>query len=794
MSSMIKVERGIQWSLEDCFYGNKEKKREPIKELVEEVNKYPGLKDIIFSINGLISRRGQHASGVYLFNKEGFMNYNALMRSPNGSLTTQFDMEDSDYQGCLKYDNLSTEATDKIRKTLDLLLEYGYIEDKGSLKETYNFYLHPDKLDYETKTMWAELSNNEIIDAFQMNTAVGQDALKKIKPTNLVELAHVSSLMRLMGEKGKINPIDKYVSYKNDINLWYSEMNKYNLSEQEQRYFEQYLLKYFGVAATQEDVMRICMDKNLCGLSLKEANKVRKAIAKKKASMIDEIKELVKSKCRNSNIFNYIWSEIISPQLGYSFSINHTTPYAIICIQEMNLYHNFPHVFWNCACLTTSAAKAVEEDAEEIREMIREGYDEIEFSEEDDDDGEGKKKKASSSNYDKIAIAIGEIKSKGITVDLPDINKSMLEFTPDVERNTILYGMKGITNVSDELINVIIENRPYNSFKDFKSKVKTTKTVLINLIKAGCFDAIDEDRVSLMKKYIIEVSKPKATLNLRNFQALNKYNLLPNELNDCKYAFVMNKLLKEHKKDDCYFIITEDLFPYFENQYGSDYIEIVDNESCIHQKVWDKNIYQVVMSKARDYIKMNIPDLLDKYNKILFDEEWNKYCLGSLSKWEMDSVSFYFSQHELGNVNLSNYGISHFKQLEAEPTPIRFFKYYPIYEIHQIAGTVLGKNKIKSTITILDADGSVITVKFRKEYFNIYDKQLSEKREDGTKKVIEKSWFKRGNKLVIAGYRKDKDFIPKTYSSTPFKTLYNIVEIDNNNRLSLRECRIGDDE
>lgn len=316
ISSMIKVERGIQWTLEDCYYGNKEKGREPIKEFVEEIDKYPGLKDIIFSINGLISRRGQHASGIYIFNKEGFMNYNAIMKSPNGTLTTQFDMEDSDYQGCLKYDNLSTEATDKIRKTLDLLLEYGYIEDKGSLKDTYNFYLHPDKLDYETTEMWEVLGRNEIIDAFQMNTPVGQAALKKIKPTNIVELAHVSSLMRLMGKQGQLTPIDKYVLFKNDINLWYQEMSDYGLTQEQQEMFEKYLKIYYGIAATQEDVMRICMDKDLCGLSLKEANKVRKAIAKKKASMIDEIREMVHSYSCDNNVFNYIWHEIIEPQLG----------------------------------------------------------------------------------------------------------------------------------------------------------------------------------------------------------------------------------------------------------------------------------------------------------------------------------------------------------------------------------------------------------------------------------------------------------------------------------------------
>lgn len=796
---MIPQERGFLWSLSDCFYGNEEKKRKPIQEFIDEVNKFNGLKDIMFAIEGLVNKRGIHASGVYIFNN-GFIDYNAMMKAPNGNEITQFDMNDSDYQGCLKYDFLTIEALDKIRKTLDLLIDFNYIKPEKTLKETYNKYLHPDVLNYTDNKIWEELGNNEIIDAFQMNTQVGQDALKKIKPKNLIELAHVSSLMRLSGEEGKLNPIDKYVNYKENISLWYQEMNNYNLTKQEQKVFEKYLLQYYGVAATQEDVMRIIMEKELCGLSLKEANKVRKAIAKKKASMVNEIKELVYSKSLNENIFNYIWEEIIKPQLGYSFSLNHTTPYAMVCVQEMNLYHFYPKVFWNTACLSIKAAIASLEEEQENYNNINYVYAELEYLEnnkndEDEDDSiNKKKKKVSSTKYDKIAIAISEIQNKGIQVSLPNINKSIAEFTPDVENNNILYGLKGISNVSDTVIEQIIKNRPFIDFQDFKDRIKTTKVVIINLIKSGCFDVFNSNRTELMIDYIKEISGLKNTLNLRNFQALNNIGLLPEELNDCKFTFLMNKYLKENKYDD-YYIIVPELFSYFENSYGTDYIEIINNQTVINQKIWDKKIYQIIMDKARSYIKDNLKELLEKYNNYLFQEQWNKYCNGTLGKWEMDSISFYFHEHELQHINYNLYGLSHFSHLPVEPKPIKFFKHYPIYEIKQIAGTILGKDKIKSTITLLDADGSVVSIKFRKEFFNFYDKQISIKQSDGTKKVIEKSWFKRGNKVIVAGYRRENEFIPKTYSSTPYKTLYYISNINyNNNLLFLKEERANENE
>lgn len=56
MTSLIPQERGFLWSLEDVVYGNEEKERKPVTAFIEEVNKYPGLLDIMFSIEGLTKK------------------------------------------------------------------------------------------------------------------------------------------------------------------------------------------------------------------------------------------------------------------------------------------------------------------------------------------------------------------------------------------------------------------------------------------------------------------------------------------------------------------------------------------------------------------------------------------------------------------------------------------------------------------------------------------------------------------------------------------------------------------
>lgn len=98
LSGLIPQERGFLWSIHDVVYGDEEKDRKPIQAFINEVEKYPGLLNIIESIEGLVNKRGQHASGVMMYNSSPY-DTNAIMRSPNGDITTQFELHDSDLMG-----------------------------------------------------------------------------------------------------------------------------------------------------------------------------------------------------------------------------------------------------------------------------------------------------------------------------------------------------------------------------------------------------------------------------------------------------------------------------------------------------------------------------------------------------------------------------------------------------------------------------------------------------------------------------------------------------------------------
>ena len=187
MSSLIPSERGFLWPLNDVVNGNPEKDRLPIAPFVKEVNSYPGLLDIMLSIEGLVNKRSSHASGVIMFDDDPY-EFGCFMKTPRGEIITQYDLHMCEAAGMTKYDFLVTEVQDKIVETIHLLQEDGKIEKTLSLREVYNMYLDPEKLPIDNPKIWKLLQENSIINIFQFDSDVGSQAAKKIKPSSILEM------------------------------------------------------------------------------------------------------------------------------------------------------------------------------------------------------------------------------------------------------------------------------------------------------------------------------------------------------------------------------------------------------------------------------------------------------------------------------------------------------------------------------------------------------------------------------------------------------------------------------
>lgn len=488
------------------IYGNLDKGRKPQTQFINAVNVYPGLLEIMQGIEGLISRRGIHASGVILFD-ENIFDEAALMRARSGNLTTQWDLHDQEAAGSVKYDFLLTSVQDIIIKTIDLLQADEVIDPKLNLREVYNKYLHPNVLPTDDERIWDALAAGNVLGVFQFEGAVGQQAAKKIKPHNALETADANGLMRLMAsEPGAEMPLDKYVRFKNNIQLWYDEMDRCGLTKEEQKIVEPYFKSSYGVPPSQEQLMRMLMDEKICGFTLAEANAARKIVGKKQMSKIPALRDKVLEKASSRKLGEYIWKYGAGPQMGYSFSIIHALAYSFIGIQTLYLGVNYP-IYWNTAYLIVNSGALDSEDDID-----------------DDDKQEG-------TNYTKLAKAIGQIRAAGIQVSLADINRSEFGFVPDPENNQILFGMKGMLNIGDDVIEEIIKHRPYASPRDFINKVDPKRQVMMSLIKGGAFDHM-MDRKECMAWYIWEVCDKKKKVNLQNLAGLMKYKLVPEENED----------------------------------------------------------------------------------------------------------------------------------------------------------------------------------------------------------------------------------------------------------------------
>ena len=760
MTSLAPSERGFVWPIHDLVYGNDETDRKPVKNFVNEVNKYPGLLDIIENIEGLINHRGIHASGVNFYDKDPYTTA-CFMKATSGAVVTQYSLHDAEYVGDVKYDFLVTEIQDVIVQCISMLQEYGEIEPELSLHEVYNKYIHPDVLPIEDDKMWDELAAGNVLKLFQFDSQVGSQTVKMLRPRTPKEMANSNSCMRLMAtEKGGETPTERYKRMMNNMHLWYEELKRWHISQYETEVLEKYYLPTYATPAQQEDMMMILMDKDICGFTLKEANDARKICAKKQMNRIEELHQKVLKQATSPNIGPYIWETAIKPQMGYSFSLIHSLAYSFVGLQTIYLATYFNPVYWNTACLRVDSG--LEEEA--------------------------------STNYGKIAKAVGNIINRGIDMSLIDINKSGYMFEPDVVSDSIIYGMKALNGVGGEIIQQIIAGRPYASLQDFQNKVKCNKTVMVSLIKSGAFDSFGQ-REDIMRQYIWSVCEPKKRITLQNFNGLMERGLIPESLDFQKRLFVFNKALKANCKIDKYFKLPDNYYEFYEEFFDVDLVSIFDGFLVIEQTVWKKQ-YDKGMDAARTYFKQHQEELLNKLNDSLFQEMWDKYATGSLSDWEMDSLGFYYHEHPLKNIDKAMYNISEYNYLSEVPAVDYKFKRngidIPIFKTLRIVGTVIAKDDNKSNISILTNESGVVTVKFSRDYYAKYNRRISEVQVDGTKKVKEQWWFTRGTKVMLNGFRRGNMFFTKAYKKTNSHQLYKITQINDDGTIEFTNKRYGE--
>lgn len=442
-------------------------------------------------------------------------------------------------------------------------------------------------------------------------------------------------------------------------------------------------------------------------------------------------------------------------------------------MQELNLGYHYPIIYWNTACLIINAGA----------------------NEELDDN--------KSTQYGKIAKAIANFKQRSIIVDRPLINEAKFSFVPDEKNNRIIFSFKGLCGIGDDIARAIVEHQPYSSFEDFCKRMVDTKIIgtakMIILIKAGCFNELDSpDRMETMKKFLSRnVFTPTDKLTMQQFNSALEYDIFPKEMetmirikNFKAYAlhesFFLKNIIDEGKKvpkkgyHDRYFALDERGTEFLMEHFNTCIVGTKEDGVIISEKLFNKE-WDTLIQPLKDY--MALPETLQLYNQKKLDSTMESYASGALEQWDMESLSYYPDRHELWNLNEPKYGVVDYNLLSETPQVYQYItrrirgeiKHTPKFQIVRLAGTVLDSDNNKHLVTLLTNHG-VVTCKYNKGQYSYYNKRISEQTPAGKKKVLEESWFKRGSKIIVCGYRREDQFVVTKYADTVYTHTTNRIE------------------
>ena len=404
--------------------------------------------DTARNIEALPRHTSIHAAGVVI-SKEILTDIVPLALS-NDQIVTQFNMTEIEELGLLKMDFLGLRNLTVIQDTIK------------DIKKNKNIDIDLGAIDENDPKVISQFTKAETVGIFQFESAGMRNFLKNLKPTRFDDLVAANSLFR----PGPMDQIPNYIKNK---------INPENISYIDEA-LKPILEVTYGIIVYQEQVMQIVQ--KLAGFSLGEADNLRRAMSKKKMSVMEANREIfvhgkknqngeyeVKG-CVNNGISeinaNKIYDEMIS-FAKYAFNKSHSAAYSLVAIQTAFLKYYFKEEYM--ANLLTSIM----------------------------------------GNSSKVYLYISEAKRLGIKIVPPNINKSKRRFVAN--ENEIVFGLSAIKNVGENLIDLIVNLRKeknFKSFKDFLERIEANDPTVLNkkalesLIKAGVFDCLGYKRSELM--------------------------------------------------------------------------------------------------------------------------------------------------------------------------------------------------------------------------------------------------------------------------------------------------------
>ncbi|HAU26274.1 MAG TPA: DNA polymerase III subunit alpha, partial [Alteromonas australica] len=454
-----------------------------LPEVYEQDEEVKDLIDMARILEGVTRNAGKHAGGVVIA-PTTITDFSPLYCDDEGkNPVTQFDKNDVETAGLVKFDFLGLRTLTIIQWAIDMI------------KEGKNIDVDIAAIPLEDKRSFKTLQNAETTAVFQLESRGMKELIKRLKPDCFEDIIALVALFR----PGPLQSgmVDNFIDRKHG-----REEISYPDAEYQHECLKEILEPTYGIILYQEQVMQIAQE--MAGYSLGGADLLRRAMGKKKPEEMAKQRGAFAEGSKNNNIDPDLAMKIfdlVEKFAGYGFNKSHSAAYALVSYQTLWLKVHYPAEFM-------AAVMSADMD-----------------------------------NTDKIVTLVDECDRMGLEILPPDLNAGKYKFTVDSE-GRIVYGIGAIKGVGEGPIEAIIEAREtQGAFKDlfdFCAKIdvkRVNKRVLEKLVLSGAMDNLGPHRAALMATLPEAIAAAGQHAKAESFGQSDMFGLLTTEPEDVLQAF-----------------------------------------------------------------------------------------------------------------------------------------------------------------------------------------------------------------------------------------------------------------
>ncbi|MGV8844216.1 MAG: DNA polymerase III subunit alpha [Pseudomonas sp.] len=454
LSKMIPFEVGM--TLEKAY-----EQEEGLRDFLKVDEEAAEIWEMAKKLEGITRNVGKHAGGVVIAPTQLTDFSPIYCDAEGGGLVTQFDKNDVEEVGLVKFDFLGL-------RTLTII-DWALITINRERAKVDEPPLEIEAIPLDDKATYSLLQKAETTAVFQLESRGMKELIKKLKPDCLEDLIALVALFR----PGPLQSgmVDDFINRKHGR----AEL-AYPHADYQYEGLKPVLLPTYGIILYQEQVMQIAQV--MAGYTLGQADMLRRAMGKKK------LEEMVKQRggfiegCANNQIDEVLAGNIfdlVEKFAGYGFNKSHSAAYGLVSYQTAWLKTHYPAPFM-AAVLS-----------------------------------------ADMHNTDKVVTLIEECRSMKLRLDAPDVNTSEFKFTVN-DDGRIVYGLGAIKGVGEGPVEAIVESRrdgPFLDLFDFCARVdlkRINKRTTDALIRSGALDRLGPYFHDELKAYQANIDRNRAVL------------------------------------------------------------------------------------------------------------------------------------------------------------------------------------------------------------------------------------------------------------------------------------------